>query len=64
MLLRFFFKLKKMKYFYYVFLIATLYSCDQAEEASSDAKPNIILIVADDLGYMDIQKYAKKNLRY
>jgi len=43
-----------------ILTIFTLVSCkkDQEKEASVSEKPNVILIVADDLGFSDIGCYG------
>ena len=45
-------------------LASLLFSCGAAPEPETgDAKPNIVLIVADDLGYGDLGAYGQKEIR-
>lgn len=41
-----------------VFILAGLISCTQKEKAAEPAKPNILLIVADDMGFSDIGPFG------
>ncbi len=48
----------------FVFLVSLLYSCKQKEESKvvvNNKKPNIIFILADDLGYGDLGVYGQQK---
>ena len=54
-----------MKFYFLLLLIPCLASCSaQTQEVSSDdsRKPNIIYILADDLGYGDVGAYGQKKI--
>ncbi|MCB0743458.1 MAG: arylsulfatase [Ignavibacteriae bacterium] len=72
-------KLKNEKFYFLPFIIATifLFGCEQKiNEISENPKPNILLIMADDMGYSDlgcygseistpnIDKLAKEGIRF
>ncbi len=47
-----------MKYLFLLFFVATLISCN--EDHITQSKPNIVLILADDLGYSDLGCYGSE----
>ena len=53
--------MKSKKMFLWIFVVATtLFSCNQQknQKESKGDKPNILLIVADDLGFSDIASFG------
>ena len=53
--------MNKLKLIAISFLALTLINCSQNESKAD--KPNIIIILADDLGYGDIGVFGNKNIR-
>ncbi len=45
-------------YFFLLFIVAPLFSCERGDKPQSKDAPNILLIIADDLGYGDLECYG------
>jgi arylsulfatase A-like enzyme len=48
----------KMKLYYFLPLVMVLYCCKSERTSVNDSRPNILLIVADDLGYSDLSSFG------
>lgn len=52
---------KRFKLFSLLIFLIVLIGCGSSTEQSTDAKPNVLIILTDDLGYGDISCYGQKN---
>ncbi|WP_020533128.1 sulfatase family protein [Flexithrix dorotheae] len=56
-------KLPQVTSICFTFLIGIFTSCNQVEHQNENsAKPNVLIILADDLGYGDLECYSEKSL--
>lgn len=52
---------KRFKLFSLLIFLIVLIGCGSSREQSTDAKPNVLIILTDDLGYGDISCYGQEN---